>query len=144
MSIIVEWDNEQQTILCLRYEARWNWDDFNLAAKQMTLMLDAVSHPVDLVFDVRSGAFPPPGAMSRFRSIMDNPHPGVRHLVFVAPSLVCSFVQGLIRLMSSLYGSSFTPPNFEFATSMEEARRLLLDKLSLLTPTPTPAPVSNP
>jgi hypothetical protein len=128
MTMIVEWDNDEKTILCLRYEAKWDWDDFNTAERAMHAMLSTVDHRVDLVFDVRSGSFPPPGAMSRFRDVTDNPHPNVRHLVFVGPVLLMRFVQSLIRIMGSLYGSGFNPPAFSFAESMTEARAVLKSK----------------
>lgn len=125
MAMTVEWDNDAKTILCLCYEARWDWDDFTAAEAAMQRLLDSVDHPVDLIFDVSSGSFPPPGAMARFREVTDNPHPNVRYLVFVGPGLVVRFLQSLIRIMNALYGDSFNIPPFSFTESMNEARLLL-------------------
>ncbi|GAB4573161.1 MAG: hypothetical protein Kow0077_14710 [Anaerolineae bacterium] len=52
MSILVEWDNEDQTAIRLGYENTWNWRDHFIALDAVNTLLCTVDHPVDLILDL--------------------------------------------------------------------------------------------
>lgn len=53
MSILVEWDNVEQTAIRLVYESTWNWRDHFLALDAVNTLMNTVQHPVDLVLDLQ-------------------------------------------------------------------------------------------
>jgi hypothetical protein len=125
MGINVNWDNEEHTIIGLAFDKPWTWDDFENANKNMMEMLNSVQHKVDIIFDISRAGFPPSGALQRFRKVSQNYHPNTRHLVYVGGK---EFVMNFLKLMVVIYGKAFQPPNFNFTSSIAEAREFIRQK----------------
>jgi hypothetical protein len=128
MTITLKWDNPEETILIIQYEKPWTWAEFSRAYEDMFTYLNSVKHPVDMVFDIRNGGFPPPGAITRFRQVGQTEHPNGRRLVFVAPKLLSQFVNSTLDILKIAYLGAFQSPKFLFVTSLEEARILLSEQ----------------
>lgn len=125
MAVEIIWDNEARTILRIYYSGTWNWEEFDVAQATLLTVLDTVQHPVDLLLDVSSGAFPPPGAMTRFQRAATTHHVNIRHVVFVGPRPIVNFMQSMVRIMTALYGRHFTPPTFIFVASLEQGYAMI-------------------
>ena len=52
MSVRIEWDNEERTIILWSFVGRWTWGEFDETVKAMTAMAESVDHNVDLIMDV--------------------------------------------------------------------------------------------
>lgn len=63
MTIVVNWANEEKTLLLWRFGQEWSNGDSNLALQETFQMLASVSHPVDLVFDLRAIVHNPVGLL---------------------------------------------------------------------------------
>lgn len=74
MPFSFRWDNDDKTIMRFVAEGRWNWNDFHKNVRRSTLWLDQVQHPVDVIFDLRSGDRLPVGAVGHLRSVGTETH----------------------------------------------------------------------
>jgi hypothetical protein len=69
-----QWDNDEKTVIRYRAAGRWNWNDFYKNVSRSLLWLDEVSHPVDVIIDLRGGDKLPAGAVGHLRSIGAKAH----------------------------------------------------------------------
>jgi hypothetical protein len=127
MSISVEWDNAEQTTILFTYQRPWNWNEFDAAVEQSLAYLDMVQHPVDVIFDLRSGGFPPKDAVWRFKTAAEITHPNIGKYVYVAPSILVIFVKNVIEILNRAYGGfgNFQVPPITFVKTPEEGRAFL-------------------
>lgn len=120
MSINVQWDKEQQTILRWDFMGVWDWDDFLAAQKQSNNLINSVAHTVDIIGDVTQSYHLPPGAIGRFRTYRRDDPKNTGQVVVVGASVY-------IRTMVDIFRGMFpnTGGNFTFANSLDEARSIL-------------------
>ncbi|MBI1258779.1 MAG: hypothetical protein GC204_15020 [Chloroflexi bacterium] len=83
MSVHIEWDNEARTTILWSFVGRWTWGEFDDALKTMNAMLDLITHPIDLICDVRQMSILPPDMVSRFKSHYLKKSAKMRFLIFV-------------------------------------------------------------
>jgi hypothetical protein len=101
MSITVDWDNAEQTIIRQIYQRHWQWDEFFEAADQTRAMVKTVSHQVDIIADfLNSGPLPlGPAMMNARRALSDLPSNW--------NSLVIVTANGFIRMTVLMFNSYF-------------------------------------
>jgi hypothetical protein len=75
MTILVEWDNPQQTIIRYTYISPWYWEDYYNANCQASKMLASVGHCVDVLFDFRRSPVIPQGGFGHFRRTLHETRP---------------------------------------------------------------------
>lgn len=68
------WDNDDKTVMRYVAEGSWNWNEFHKNMRRSTLLFDQVSHPVDVIVDLRGGDKLPAGAIGHLRSIGTKTH----------------------------------------------------------------------
>lgn len=68
MSVHVQWDNEDRTIILWSFVGRWTWGEYEDALAAAVTMLDTVDHKVDYVYDVRLMSILPPDVVTRFKT----------------------------------------------------------------------------
>jgi len=68
MSVHVEWDSEERSIILWSFVGRWTWGEFDDAFKTVRAMLDSINHPVDIICDMRQMSILPPDIVSRFKA----------------------------------------------------------------------------
>ncbi|HVU09787.1 MAG TPA: hypothetical protein VHD90_00860 [Phototrophicaceae bacterium] len=68
MSIYVEWDNEDLTVILWSFVGRWTWGELDDAIKSLNAMLENVEHPVDFIFDLGDMAIMPPDVISAVKA----------------------------------------------------------------------------
>jgi hypothetical protein len=122
MNIDVTWDNGKKTAILLKYHQGWTLSDLDIAYLEVNELFESVTHPVDLIIDVRNGGNPPREAMRRFRQIVARKHGNVRKVVFVAGS---GIVATLLITVTNIISQLFQPPDLLFTVSPEEAREIL-------------------
>ncbi|MCU0513617.1 MAG: hypothetical protein MUE40_13740 [Anaerolineae bacterium] len=88
MPITIDWYNPEKTLIVLRVEETWNWQDLLNAIDAQNALTDSVPHVVDVITDAtRSQPMLPPAALSSFRSVVQRlkPAPGLRVIVGLPP-----------------------------------------------------------
>ncbi len=68
MSVHVEWDNEELTVILWSFVGRWTWGEYEDALKMVNSMLEHVEHKVDYIYDVRQMSILPPDVITRFKA----------------------------------------------------------------------------
>ncbi|HEX2908816.1 MAG TPA: hypothetical protein VHO69_18235 [Phototrophicaceae bacterium] len=134
MGIQVAWGDTAQTHVLITFERPWNWDDFQIAIQQMVALANTINHKTNLILDIRQAGFPPEGAVNHFKKVADVQHPNIDQVVYVAPRLLAGFIKSINQMLAAVL-SSYTPPDFVFVPTLEEACALIAAK----APTQTPA-----
>ena len=130
MSITVVWDNPEQTILRYIYNGQWNLDNFYHALQESREMLDTVNHRVGLIIDVQNSKLVPNGVLSHGKNVSLRKHPNQGKSIIVGAS---GFVRTLFDVYKKVYRTSFDETAYAFATSLDDARDVLLHQ-----PVPSP------
>jgi hypothetical protein len=58
MSVRIEWDNPEQTVLLAHYEGHWTWEEFYQAAKECQVLSATVPHKVYIIANMVNGVMP--------------------------------------------------------------------------------------
>lgn len=121
MGIQVKWDNKQKNILVCTFEENWTWREYDAAMELGREMIDSVSHPVDVIFDVQRTLFAPSGALRNlgksFRGLTDA---NLNHLVIVGAT---GIFQIIVDVLHNLYPRAAT--SMVHAATLTEAYKLL-------------------
>lgn len=119
--VSIDWlDSQQRVVLITYHRDGWSWDDFYRVLKQQYEFIDTVSHPVDVIVDVRNSHWMPRGGslLSGIRKA-ENPHPRQGRTIIVgATGMVAAIAQTAMKLLSS-------NRKFYFASTMDEAKTIL-------------------
>src|SRR5688572_11065659 len=95
-----QWFNEEKTIILLTYTADgWSWEEVSEAVRQTNVMIETVSHLVDVIVDVNNTQLLPKEGTA-FKAIEDAlaiRHYRQRHTVVVG-------MRGMIAMLSKLVG----------------------------------------
>lgn len=118
MPISVQWDNTEETTLCITVEGFWRIEDYYHQYAHAARMMTAADGPVALIIDMDESA-PPPGRLLSTANFSKNHRPpNLKMTVFVgAPRIV----EVLANLMARIILSS---DKLAFANSLDEARQL--------------------
>jgi hypothetical protein len=131
MGIKVVWDNEQNTIIRYVYEGRWGWDDLYTARAEVKTMLGSVPHKVGIIVDMRNSSLLPSGTISRARHLATSSptsHSNEGPTIIVGAN---GLVRSIFDVMRKIYGETIENRKYYFASSLEEARTMFTDRLSL-------------
>lgn len=72
MPIQVSWYNESKTAIYFTFTDPWSWDDFFVADKQGTDMMEGLSHEVSFLADfTQARQFPRGMSLQRVRSVLN-------------------------------------------------------------------------
>ncbi len=114
MNIAISWDDEAHTIIRFDYHQGWTWDDFSEAARIVNEMVGG--RPYHLIANFDPGAFPPMGALGRFKTAQES-LPEQTVVIVVGGGL---FINTLVAAFSRVYRA--ISKNLMVAGSLEEAR----------------------
>ena len=70
MSIEVNWDNSERSVVRVEFSGIWSWGDFELAAEQYFTLIESVPQRTDVLFDMRESAGLPHGALLYFKRLL--------------------------------------------------------------------------
>jgi len=120
MSITVEWDNPERTIILCTYRDTWTWEEFFGAAQEASDLQDTVQHTVDMVLDMRDSASTPSGVTGKFKEIarISHPNTGIRVLVTDAD---------VMKLLFQVFATVYRPAarKYQVVDSLEKAYALI-------------------
>jgi hypothetical protein len=123
MSINVQWDNDEHTLVRWDFIGMWDWNDFLAAQKASNDLINTVPHTVDIISDVSQSPHVPPGAIGRFRTYRRNDPANAGRVVLVGASI---YIKTIVEIFRGMFPK--TGGNFTFADSLEEARATLTAK----------------
>ncbi len=69
MTVRVDWDDPDHSILLYTLGCRWTWDEFYDAVDKGIAMTNTVSHQICIIVDYQSSQGLPPGAIGQFNRI---------------------------------------------------------------------------
>ncbi len=90
MPIQVSWYNESKTAIYLTFTDPWTWEDFTVADKKGTEMMEGLNHEVSFLADfTHARQFPRGMSLQRVRSVLnfDNANSGTLVVFGVNPFL---------------------------------------------------------
>ena len=122
MSITVEWDNPERTIIFCAYRDTWTWEEFFDAAQRSSDLQDTVQHTVDMILDMRSSASRMSGVTGKFSEIarISHPNTGIRVLVTNAD---------VMKLLFQVFATVYRPAarKYQVVDSLDKAYALIAD-----------------
>jgi hypothetical protein len=121
MSITVEWDNAEKTILHFTFKSRWSREEFFEVVEVSNRMVDQIDHDIGVIIDMRDSGFLPSSLMPDLRSMSARSHARMRKIVLVTNN---RFITNFIHAFSKLYPS---PPQRRFlmVETLDQARGFL-------------------
>ena len=124
MSIEVSWDNADKTIIYTKVTGSWTWEEMYAVSEKSIDMRRSVKHPVGSIVDFREAKGLPGGAISHAKNIVRKQEGHSGTTVFVG----CNFASmSLWNVLMNVYGFFIQNQDFQFATSLCEARTYLQD-----------------
>ena len=125
MPIQAHWDNEEKTVIRYEMYGRWTvqefWDAYE-AAREMINQVENEVHFIQISMDKGSIGHLPNGFVTHLRSIYRNAHPRAGRTVVIPKA------RGMIgEVWDRMITKAFPQirEHFDFADSLEEARKLL-------------------
>ena len=122
MPVTVEWDNEEKTVVRMRLDGNWTWDEVYPASQEGYAMLESVSYVVDLIMDMRQSRGIPNSSIFHARNTIGKRHPRTGLTVFVGANTLFFTIW---RVFNRVYASLRVEQQFTFADKIEEAREML-------------------
>jgi hypothetical protein len=116
------WENEEHTIVRMELIGRWTWDEAYKGSDEGYRMLESVDHVVNVIIDLRPSIRFPELALTHARNMINKRHPRTGLTVFLGANML--FVL-LWRSFSRLHKQLTGKQDFTFATSIEEAHKIL-------------------
>ncbi|MFW5747999.1 MAG: hypothetical protein ACOCYT_00140 [Chloroflexota bacterium] len=101
------------------FSGQWTAADYMAAAFQAGRMIRTVDHSVDVIANMTTSIYPPPGIMVAVARMHLRAPENVRMIVIVGPELYATMAQGINRLVRT------GTPRVAYAPSMDAAMHLL-------------------
>jgi hypothetical protein len=120
MSVTVQWDNDQKTIIRYDFVGYWDWADFREKAQEAFSMTRSVEHQVDTISNFLPTTHIPKDAFIHFRRVMTDAPKNRGVNVIVGAS---QFIRALVTIFSRIYQQLGN--RLVLADSLEQARNLL-------------------
>lgn len=133
MSVNIEWDNPQKTILRYDIAGHWTWDELREGRQTVFRIMDeAEAQIIYAIIHFTEGKLKmPKGGMEHFRELVNYSHPKAGLTVIVGANWLMQSIAGTFRsAYTSITGRSVA---FEYAGSLAEARRIIQGDLQTST-----------
>ena len=124
MSIEIQWDNPEQTIIRLELKRSWTWEELDQAIHEADKLITSVNHMVHIIIDIRKAGGIPSDFMSMAGDIFasgDARSNEGKRVVVGAGSLIRIAYSGVL----AVYGHKLANRPFLFAANMDEAYKLI-------------------
>jgi hypothetical protein len=124
MSVTVQWDNEDKTLVRYDFEGRWTWDEFYAAYEQGKKLTEAVPYKLFYILypkDNTSQRYLPSNFLSHAVAInrQSDPNAGLTVIVSQSP-----FVHGLLSVLTTVM--RFAGQRYATSRTLDEARAMLV------------------
>ena len=92
MSLQVEWDNPERSVLLYTAIGAWTWEEFYASRERGRQLADAAPHErIDAIIDLRSGGAIPDNALFHFRRMPAEVHPSSPTAISFWSATTCSY-----------------------------------------------------
>jgi len=133
MAIDLYWDDDAQTIMLCEFEKGWSWNDLFETFDTIKKVTDKRDYPIGAIIDVRNGISLPTGsifspeARANAKKMIDMGGASKGPIAIVGKS-------GLLKPFATAFGmlDKTALDDVYFADSMDEARRILTDRLEAM------------
>lgn len=116
MSLItVSWDNDTRTIIRWEFQTGWYWADLYQARGAFDQLMEAVSHPVDVIINLNKTTIPLGDTLHNFRAVSLRPPTHRRVMVLTNASTFGLTVAEIVRHTFRIWDRML------IANSLEEA-----------------------
>jgi len=122
MSIEVNWDNREKTVIRFDYTARWSWQDYYAALDETKSWVENLDYKVYFINKVDNIGHLPANAVNHFKKTAVEFGPYVHLTVIVAHSRFLHLVFDVFQRVAGEWSK-----NYRFVESMEEAYALIAD-----------------
>jgi len=124
MSIIIQWDNPEQTVIHLELKRGWTWEELQDAIHEVDKLIISVDHTVHILIDIRKAGGIPGDFMSMAGDIFasgDARSNEGKRVVIGAGTLIRFAYSGVL----AVYGHKLANRPFLFASDRDEAYELI-------------------
>lgn len=123
MSVTVQWDNEEQTIIRYDFAGRWTWDEFYQAYDQGKKMVAGKAGYQVILYprDDASQRYMPPNFMTHAVAINRQADPNAGLTVIVSQS---TYIHALLSVLTGIM--RFVGQRYSTAKTLDEAREKLM------------------
>lgn len=125
MTVTVEWDNPEKTVVRMALMGDWTWDEAYAASDEGYALLESVSYEVGVIMDMRQSNHIPDKAISNAQAMIKRRHKRTGLTVFVG---VNSFFTAMWNIFSRVYAALAHKQNSVFTDTIEEARAILAQR----------------
>jgi hypothetical protein len=122
LPVIIDWENEEHTIIRFTLRQRWMWSDVRAAKEQIDSMMSTVDHKVNLIVSNEHTNWMPGNFNQNVLGIIRDIHPNMGLLIVVSTN---ALFEQLFRLFVTLNGG--VPFEFVFVQSVDAAHETLLE-----------------
>jgi hypothetical protein len=120
MPVHVEWDNPERTIIYVRYEGRWTWEEFYQAVQDTQELSATVDYRTDIIAHMIDGFIPHGAPFVHSQNAVKQKNNMLGRIVVVSDS---RFVQGLMSVSARINPN--WKEKYSAATTVEEARSVI-------------------
>jgi hypothetical protein len=122
MSIQVNWDNPEHTIIRYQFERSWTWNDFFAAVRTAKGLIDAApAERVGVIMEGQSRHMQfPPNMLTHFKNALRNRH---QKTEIVAVVIDNAFLRVIVNSLIVLTGSS--KETLQITEDLEQARAIV-------------------
>jgi hypothetical protein len=124
MSITIQWDNQEKTILCLGFVQPWTWAELANIDKEVLHLAASVPHSISMIVNLSEAGLLPNDALGRIRTSMTTASQSampLRSVVVVGAGLL----DQSIAVTAHKTLRSAHDMNLQFGATLDEARALL-------------------
>lgn len=122
MTISVDWDNQEKTIVTWDFDGRWSWSEYYHALEQSDRLLESVNYKVDLLINFQKNSLIPNGFPAQFRRMARfRPKAGVA-IVVTNSYFIETMMKLLIRIQPQVANRAM------ISASLENARETLRNR----------------
>jgi hypothetical protein len=120
MPVHVRWDDPEHTIIYVRYEGRWTWEEFYQAVHDTQELSATVDHRIDVIAHMLDGFIPHGAPFAHSQNALKQKDARLGRVVVVSDN---RFVQGIMQVSARV--NPRWKEKYSTATSVEEARSLI-------------------
>lgn len=123
MSIDVTWLDDDQTVIYMKYDGNWTWDENIQVNKDLAEILAPKTFIVPIILDVTNSHLLPKNALSAIRKsvAIELPNEGVKYVIGAS-----MFVKRMFQLVKQVSRSTFE--EYVFVNSIDEALSLIYNQ----------------
>ncbi len=116
MSVRLEWDNEERSVIRYIFEGQWTWEDYFAARDEAHTHLESAAGLICFIYDVQTNSAPP-AFITTTKSVLKHIHPRTGYVVFVLHHLFMKVLYDTFTRVVPYRRQGYTS-----ASSLAEAR----------------------